>query len=234
MRILAERGMTVAHLTFDQRLEDSPTRLACQLRGAMGTLFPDQPMFHQHDQAGGVLYKYPMIQYRWGQGRGIVVGWEEAAPVLRNLGWLDLLFNLDNKVLQVTEVMLCDQKARFGISDRLLRYALRTPALLFNQRNYRRYKELSAKERQVEKDRLLVAQMLISLRGMNVEFPERLYAAFVSPRSIPCTFKGQTLLAVQGQFVTNAVLPEGFALGHAVSHGYGWIIPISDTDTEGP
>ncbi len=31
------------------------------------------------------------------------------------------------------------------------------------------------------------------------------------------------MLGIQGDFVSNALLPSGLSIGHAVSHGYGWI-----------
>jgi len=222
--------MTVVSLRFDAELADSPDRLASQLRGAMGTLFADQPIFHQHDERGRALYRYPIVQYRWQEGNGLVVGWEEAAQIIRNIKWLDLPMNLDGKAVQVTEATIHDQKVGFGVSDRLLRYALRSPVLLFNQRNYRRYKELAGWGQEKERNRLLVAQILVSLRGMGVEFPERLYAAFVSARPGICHFKGQDLVGLRGAFVINAILPDGFSFGHAVSHGYGWLSPISASD----
>jgi hypothetical protein len=38
-----------------------------------------------------------------------------------------------------------------------------------------------------------------------------------------CEYKGQNLLSIMGEFACNALLPNDFAFGHAVNHGYGWI-----------
>jgi hypothetical protein len=48
---------------------------------------------------------------------------------------------------------------------------------------------------------------------------------FVDARSRRCRLKQQDLLGFDGRLVCNLVLPSGFAFGHAVSHGYGWIVP---------
>ena len=62
-----------------------------------------------------------------------------------------------------------------------------------------------------------------ALRGFGVEFPTRLYAAFELQATRPCQYKGVELLGFQGRLLTNVDLPDGFALGRAVSHGYGWL-----------
>jgi hypothetical protein len=59
------------------------------------------------------------------------------------------------------------------------------------------------------------------MRGLDVNFTERLYSVFARfyTQTIEC--KQQRLLGIGGEIWTNAVLPNGFALGHEVSHGFG-------------
>jgi len=63
------------------------------------------------------------------------------------------------------------------------------------------------------------------MRGLMVDFNVQLYAAFTEMEISLCYYKKQPMLGIKGCFVTNASLPNGFAIGHAVSHGYGWIVP---------
>ena len=74
-----------------------------------------------------------------------------------------------------------------------------------------------------ERDRLAVAGLLIALRGFGVDFPGRLYAAFELHGARTCHYKGVDLLGFRGRLLANVDLPDGFALGRAVSHGYGWL-----------
>ena len=124
----------------------------------------------------------------------------------------------------VSDAALTMHYGAFGVSERLLRYHLMTPALLFKAENYHRYQAMNPAEQQVERDRLLVAGLLIALRGVDVKFPERLYATFTDIHSRPCRYKGQELIGISGKLLCNVVLPDGFALGHAVSHGFGWLM----------
>ena len=109
------------------------------------------------------------------------------------------------------------------MTDHLIRYRFMAPWLPLNQELYQRYRELSQAGQIRERDRLAVAGLLISLRGFGVEIAGRLFAAFEIRSSRACPYKGVQLIGFRGRLLTNLDLPDGFALGRAVSHGYGWI-----------
>jgi hypothetical protein len=225
MHLLSEIPYIEIELCWDRELDGAAEIRARQLRGSLAQRFSEDPLFHQRDEEGRVLYRYPQVQYRWRDGRGVVAGWGEAARRLPQLPWLELDLSLGDDRVLVSDIRLVTQKARFAISPRLLRYRLATPVLLFNQKNYRHYRELERSGQRNESDRLLIAQLLTALRGLQVQFDDQLYAAFVQSRTCVSHYKQQELVGVLGQFVCNAVLPAGFAIGHGVSHGFGWIEP---------
>ena len=123
----------------------------------------------------------------------------------------------------VDDAALTLQHGQFGVSERLLRYRFMTPVLLFKSENYRRYQVMDEAGQRAERDRLLVSNLLTAMRGLDVTFPERLYATFTQIKTQTCHYKNQDLLGVIGEFICNAIIPDGLALGHAVSHGFGWI-----------
>jgi hypothetical protein len=225
--------MVEVALTFDDEPPPGAQGHTACLRGAVGRMRPHEPLFHQHDEHGKPLYRYPLVHYRWHKGPAVVAGFAHAADVVRNVNWLNLQIDMDGTLLRVIEATIRDRSASYGIADRLLRYSFASPVLLFSQRNYGRYKELDKRARASEADRLLVAQTLTALRGLGVEFTDRLYAALVSVREVPCVFKGQTLLGLYGELLTNALVPDGFALGHAVSHGFGCLVSSSSGQSAG-
>jgi len=223
VHILAELPVTTVKLIWDRPIHGRAGNSARQLRGAIASVFSDNSLFHQHFVAGKTLYRYPLIQYRWEDGCGLVVGWLEGAEVLSNISWLETELVLGTKKGCISDALIKFKAAAFGVADRLNHYKLRSPLLLFNQNNYKAYKKMSPQERRDECDRLLVAQILTALRGLHVDFDARLYASFISTRTVPCRYKEQDLIGLTGRFATNAILADGFAIGHAVSHGYGWI-----------
>lgn len=223
MHLLTTIAYAQIELIWDRPLPGPDAVRTRQLRGALANRFSDDDLFHQYDAEGRPLYRYPRIQYRWRAGRGILAGWDQAAGRLLALPWLDLHLTLGNDAASVDQALLASESAAFGISERLLHYRLRSPGLIFNQANFPLYVAMDANAQRRERDRLLVAHLLTALRGLGVNFTERLQAAFTDCSTHPCRFKQQSLLGVTGDFVANALLPCGFAIGHAVSHGYGWI-----------
>ncbi|EGV32621.1 hypothetical protein ThidrDRAFT_1106 [Thiorhodococcus drewsii AZ1] len=224
MHSLAKIPCAQVELSWDRDLPGKPAQRASQLRGALATAFRDDPLFHQHDPTTGkALYRYPRVQYRWDAGRGLVIGWAEAASRLLDRPWLDLSLRLGEESVSIGDAALTLRHSEFAVSQRLEHYRLHTPALLFNQDNYRRYQQMSEQEQRLERDRLLVSNLLIAMRGLEVTFPERLYAAFVQVHRQPCYYKEQNLHGLIGEFVANVILPDGFAFGRTVSHGYGWL-----------
>ncbi len=222
MHPLATLPLAQVELHWDCNLSGGGETRTRQLRGALGTAFHDDDVFHQHDPATGkLLYRYPQIQYRWRDGRGVILGWGNAASRLLALPWFDLELCLGEDRVVITDAALTLTHSQFAVSERLVHYQLQTPALIFNQDNYRRYRTLNAREQRDERDRLLIANMLTALRGLDVKFSQQLYAAFITPIKQTCHYKGESLFGLRGEFVTNAILPAGFAFGHAVSHGFG-------------
>jgi hypothetical protein len=224
MHLLKKVPCTQVELCWDRELTGAAKMRTRQLRGALAGAFADDALFHQHDEkTGKLLYRYPLVQYRWRAGRGLVVGWGEAAGRLLTLPWLDLELQLGEENVTVGDAALTMRQESFGVSERLLHYRLVTPVLLFNMDNYRRYQGMDEAGQRVERDRLLVSNILMALRGLDVAFPERLYAAFTEIKIQPCHYKGQDLLGISGEFFCNVVIPDGLAMGHAVSHGFGWM-----------
>ncbi len=217
--ILGSCHIAIIRFKWSQPL-DGPPR-AHQLRGAVAKSFPDEPIFHQHE-GSKFVYRYPVIQYRWERNAGVIMGINEGAEKIVKMPWLDLPLELGETKVIISDAEIYYRKGQFAISDRLERYSLLSPWVPFNQENYKAYQKLSQSEQLLERDRLLVAQILTALRGLKIDFPERLYAAFELTRSVIAPYKDQALTGLLGHFFTNAVLPDHFAIGRATSHGYGW------------
>ena len=223
MHLLTKVPRAQVALRWDRELTGGAEGRTRQLRGTLAEAFGADDLFHQHDANGKLLYRYPLVQYRWQAGQGLVVGWGEAASRLLALPWLDLALQLGEESVTVGDAALTLHYEPFGVSEQLLHYQLVSPVLLFKSENYRRYQRLDERGQRAERDRLLRSNLLMAMRGLGVEFPERLYAAFTRPRRWNCHYKGQEMAGIGGELVTNAMLPEGLAIGHAVSHGFGWL-----------
>ena len=192
------------------------------LRGAIANAFPDEPLFHQHSDKG-FLYRYPLIQYRWRGGEGILAGFEEGAATLARVPFNDLPLMLGGNRATVMNAEISCREEIITVSPRLLRYRFVAPWLPFNQDTYEPYLALDEQAKRYERDRLAVANLLLLLKGLGIRIDERLYAIVEVRKTVSCRYKDQTMLGFLGSFVTNVDLPNGVAIGRAVSHGFGWL-----------
>jgi len=202
----------------------APTYL---LRGALASAFPEEPLLHQHKR-DGVIYRYPLIQYRWWDGNGIVIGFHEGACLLPKLPLLEHQFQLGNSIVRIIDIETQFAQEDVKPASRLLRYRFMSPWLPLDQENFEKYKIMSQNQRADERDRIIVGNLLTALRGLNIEFPDRLYATVQVYRTVTCFYKGQRLLGFMGRLLTNVLLPDDLAVGRAVSHGYGWLKRVND------
>ena len=226
MYILAKIPYASVELRWFSPLSGMEQFRVRQLRGAIGNTFIEDSRFHQHDAKGKPIYAYPHIQYRWKNGYGVVAGWISGAETLLNVPWLDLPLKLGEDNVQVSDAVMTTQYAKFGISDYLRHYEFVTPILMFKPELYKKYQKMTERVQLYERNRLLVAQLLSAMRGLDINFETALYATFTEMKTCVCVHKKQKMMGITGSFATNAVLPSGFAIGRAVSHGYGWIEPL--------
>jgi hypothetical protein len=204
-------------------VEQIPTRPAAHLlRGAVAALFPGNPLLHQHD-GGKVIYRHPLVQYRWDRDGPTLFAIGHAARFLAGIDWVGRHLRIGEQCVTIRDAVCAFRRHTIRPAERLLRYRFMAPWLPFNQENHRRYQSLPFAGREAERDRLAVAGLLIALRGCGVDFPGRLYAAFECRAAQPCRYKGVALVGFRGRLLANVDLPDGFALGRAVSHGYGWL-----------
>jgi Cas6b C-terminal domain/Cas6b N-terminal domain len=204
-------------------VEDDPGPPAPHLlRGALGECFRDNPLFHQHTESGTV-YRYPLVQYRWDHRGPLILGLGDGAQALVRSEWPGMELQIGGRVLHVRDAFCDFRRHSIALTDRLVRYQFAAPWLPLNQENYERYRKLSLGDQVRERDRLAVAGLLLALRGFGVEIQGRLFAGFEMSTCRPCVYKGVQLAGFRGRLLTNLDLPDGFALGRAVSHGYGWI-----------
>ncbi len=192
------------------------------LRGAIGDRFPGDALFHQHDQSGFV-YRYPFIQYRWDKNGAVLLGLGTGAQALVRSPWPGMELRIGERVLHVRDAVCEFHRHSIILTDRLVRYRFAAPWLPLNQELYERYRKLSPDAQARERDRLAVAGLLLAMRGFGVEIQDRVFAAFEMRSSRFCPYKGLQFQGFLGRLLTNLDLPDGFALGRAVSHGYGWI-----------
>jgi len=218
--IVKKIPMARVTLTFADNL--GPGIHAHTLRGAIATLFPEEDLLHQH-LGGKFLYRYPRIQYRWQGTKGFIVGFFEGAHLLAKLPLLEKTLVIEGISTQITNAEMRFSLEQVEIAAQSQSYSLVSPWLPFNQENFERYSKMGKFEGIRECERIAIGNLLTAFRGLGVEIQERITVSFQHQRQMTCKYKNQNFLGFLGTFLSNIILPDDFAIGKAVSHGFGWL-----------
>src|SRR5690606_37040790 len=111
------------------------------------------------------------------------------------------------------------RNAEIGFSPQLHEYRFETLWMALNQENHRTYQGLADEgTKKAMLNSVLVGHVLSVFSNLNIKLQthERLMAN-VSVKEKSANFKDNKMVAFEGGFVLNAILPDGIGLGKAVS-----------------
>jgi hypothetical protein len=223
-------------LTFDLPLRHADL---FRFRGAMADLAGrENDLFHNHDNAtdseAEFRQRYPLIQYRVHHGHAGMYGVNDGALALERLVESKCLihFSLEGKhrPLELNGVMRDpDFVPEVSSGDQPFRY--RTYHYLpFSSRNYLEYQEHFAVQGKLDLlTRLLRNHVVAFAWGVGWQLPrDRRVTVTINDldRVRKVTVKGQSRMAFDLVFSTNARLPEGIGLGRKTAFGFGATIPV--------
>lgn len=188
-------------------------------------------LFHNHTPGGANLHRPALIQYRVARGRACLWGMGEGALALERW-WLSapgaLRFGGQSYPLHAAEVRR--ENAALGMTEAgQWKYYRLHDYLALNAENYRRWLDNPRLGYRAELlENTLAAHLLGFCQAAGWRLPERLEVQLVDIRKRAKTrYHGVELMAFELAYRCNLLLPEGVALGKAVSHGFGvqWPLP---------
>lgn len=205
------------------------TRDSHKLRGYFGNLFREHsPLLSNHYEDGQLRYKYPEVQYKIIDKIPTLVGIRDGAQLLTKLFLKIKELEINGRIYPITSKNIEASEIKSGYSDQLHEYHFQTLWMALNQKNYPLYMELSSsQEKNKMLDKILVGNILSFFRNLDIELEshERLMAK-VNVNQKSTMFKNKTMIAFDGQFTVNALIPEYIGLGKSVSRGFGTIIRL--------
>jgi len=194
-----------------------------KLRGYFAKTFGDESdLFHNHNEDGSAIYRYPRIQFKVTDGYPMILGIQEGAKLLvdRFISLKEIVIN--EKVYPLQQKNLISGIAQIGISDDLHNYTFLSPWMALNQKNYQVYQQSDTTEKQRLLKKILIGNMLSFYRAIDHMVTENIMVS-LQTNQITTSFKNQKMLAFKGQFTANVVLPDMIGLGKSVARGYGTI-----------
>jgi len=199
-----------------------------KLRGYFANKFGEESdLFHNHDEAGKAIYRYPRIQYKVVDGIPMLVGLDKGAELLVERFLQIKKLDIDGHRFWVDLKNMKSQEYLTGVQSALHQYRFLNPWMALNQKNHSLYIEGSPEEQQLQLQRILASNIIAFFKSVGHQEEQRIMVNLQLKEPRMTRFKNQQLLTFMGDFVTNVRLPDYIGLGKSVSRGFGTIRLIS-------
>lgn len=203
------------------------TRDAHKLRGYFGNLFKEHSvLLHNHYSSGESVFKYPLVQYKVVDNIPILIGLNEGAELLTSLFLKIKELKIEDNIYTINYKNIENKKVDIGVKTDLYKYKFVTLWMGLNQKNHTPYKILK-NENDVNSinelfKSILKGNILSFFKSVNYTETERIN---VLPdfKEKSTKFKNIDMLAFDGEFTVNVMLPDYLGLGKSVSRGFGSI-----------
>ncbi len=203
---------------------DTAERLSpSKIRGAIASQFDQYVLLHHHF-GQFLLYKYPMIQYKFLGESPTIVGINEGAELLQKIH-----YDLDELIIGREEIKLKGKNLIFrsddyGISARVISYCFLTPWLALNEKNYEQYQKFGTwSERKELLENILIGNILSMSKSLGYTVTEPIKAEIYKVREVKTRLKDVPMLGFMGTFSVNFEIPDYWGIGKSVSRGFGTV-----------
>jgi extradiol dioxygenase family protein len=199
------------------------TRDAHKLRGYFGNLFKEHsPLLHNHYDDGSARYAYPLVQYKVINKTPLLVGFQEGAELLVSLFLKIREIQIAGQNYPVLAKNIQQKQYNLNVNQQLYNYRFKTLWMALNQENHRIYQQLDENAKTLFLNRQLQNNILSFYKGLSFRTTDRIMAV-TRVNEKQTQFKDQPMLVFDGEFTTNAFLPEMAGIGKAVSRGFGTV-----------
>jgi hypothetical protein len=210
----------ITELTFDQAL-NLKTR-SHHLRGAIGNLLRNNHLFHQHDSEGKPVYRYPLIQYKVFDNKGIILGLAQGAEDLAEIQLLGFSLVMGNTSYEVVQQQTSHSMVNVGYVPNLFHYEFVTPWIALNEKNFEKYQKIGQLLRRKNLlAKILTGNLLSMSKGIGYHAESTIYSEVYYFEEVTTTLKGNPMVGFLAKFVANFVIPDLWGLGKSVSRGFG-------------
>lgn len=198
-----------------------------KFRGYVGNMFSEHDLIHNHDRHSGKhIYRYPLIQFKLIENIPCVIALTEKAVQV----FAEIFMALDEIVIEgrkipVNEKDLKIENVEFGFSRETFVYEFASPWIALNQYNYKKFKLLkSNEEKRNLLRRILTGNILSMAKYLDCHLkPDQRIESDLNFKQAKAILKGKSMIAFEGMFKTNFLLPDHTGIGKSVSRGYGCI-----------
>lgn len=196
-------------------------RYSEKIRGYIGSKYNEFLLLHNH-YGTKFIYRYPKVQYKIIKNVPIIIGIEEAANLVANIGIFDDELILDKTRYISFEKKIIMDNLNLEEKDDYLMYKFMTPWVALNQSNIRKYRLSNEIERENMLKNILIGNIISLCKGLNYTINKKL-DCWINLKEIDVKLKGIKYKAFMGEFKVNFEIPEYLGIGKFVSKGFGTI-----------
>jgi len=204
------------------------TRDAHKLRGYFGNLFKEHsPLLHNHFEDGRFRYSYPLVQYKVINKVPFLVGINEGSRLLINLFLKIKNIDIGDKCYTINSKNIENKIYELNNLSVLQKYRFITLWIALNQKNYNIYRNFEKEEtKRFFLNKQLQNNILSFYKGIGYRVSEQIMVQGEF-REKTTLFKNKKMLAFEGSFVTNAIVPDYAGVGKSTSRGFGTVKKIT-------
>jgi hypothetical protein len=214
--------------SFDKKCPESK-----DLRGAIAGLYTDEILLHQHYEDGTVKYNYPLVQYKFIQGKCLIVGIDNGAKVVSNLNLIGEVIILSHSEYRIFKKDVSFQELSYGVAKTMSSYSFLTPWLALNEKNYEEYQKVGTwAKRKALLEKILIGNIISMSKSLGYTVPEPIKANIGKMKEVTTSLKGTPMLGFLGTFSVNFEIPDYWGIGKSVSRGFGTIKRVKELESQ--
>lgn len=196
-----------------------------QFRGAViETTRRNNDLYHNHTDEG-VIYRYPVIQYKKIAGKAALVCYDKGADAIHEFfSNTDWTMRIGDRQFEVRVLEVKARHFNVGIWESWFDYHLLNWMPL-NQENYKRYHAAeSYSEKMGILESVLLGNLLTFCEGMGIVPDKEIKSAITHvARDKVVNYRGQVMQTFDISFKANLSIPDFAALGKGGSVGFGMV-----------
>lgn len=211
--------LDICKVTFDD-IKLSP-RYSEKIRGYLGNKYVENNLLHNHVE-DKFLYRYPLVQYKVLSQVPIIVGINEGADIVANIGIMDDELVLGGTEYNTFQKEIIKSKFDFGCTGDYIDYKFDTPWIALNQKNSEIYNSSNKIEQEEILKKILIGNIMSISKGLGYTVDKKVNC-WINLREKEIMLKGIRHIGFLGEFKVNFRIPDYLGIGKSVSRGFGTV-----------
>ena len=192
-----------------------------KIRGYLGHKYEELDILYNHKN-NKFIYRYPKVQYKIINNKPIILGINDGANIITNIGINDDMLIIGDKSINTFEKKISINNNEYGISADYIKYEFLSPWVALNQKNIDIYRNCSDMEKEEMLKKILIGNIISMSKGLNYTVSDEV-KCWVNLKKVDVNIKNIKHTGFMGEFKVNFSIPDYLGLGKNVSKGFGTI-----------